>query len=81
MIPYVDFVLSVEHIKHISYLFPYPEEKTVFDGKVPDGYKEFRHTWLIVRRERPVVPCPVQTPLPGKRMPKERRAILFSVYT
>ena len=80
MMPYVDFVLSVEHIKHIGYLFPYPAE-SVFDGKAPEGYKEFRHTWLIVRRERPVVPCPVQTPLPGKRIGRERRAIMFSVYT
>ena len=81
MIPCVDYVLSDEHIKHLNYVFPYPEEKLGFDGKAPEGYKEFRHTWLIVRRERPVVPCPRQTPLPGKRMSKERRAIIFSVYT
>ena len=75
--PCVDFVLNEDIIKAVPYLFPYPEEKLIFDGKAPAGYKEFRHTWLIVRRERPVVPCPVQTPLPGKRMGKERKGVIL----
>ena len=58
-------------------MYPYPDEKLMFDGKAPAGYKEFRHTWLIVRRERPVVPCPVQTLLPGKRMGKEKKGAIF----
>ena len=47
----------------------------MFARKAPQGYKEFRHTWLIVRGERPVVPCPAQTPLPGKRVGEDQGVI------
>ena len=80
MMPYIDFVLHEKNIKQLSYLYQYPDEKLMFAGKAPEGYTQFRHTWLLIRRERPAVPCPVQTPLPGKRMSKETRAEMFSVY-
>jgi len=42
--------------------------------------KMFRHLWVLVRRDRPICPCPEQTPLPKRGMPKEDKARLCSVY-
>ena len=52
----------------------------MFDGKGPDSYKLFRNTWILFRRQRPVIPCPQQCPLPSFRMSKERRVKILSVY-
>ena len=41
---------------------------------------EFRHTWMMLRRSRPVVPCPEDTPLPNRRNTKEHRAKLLNIY-
>ena len=78
--PCVDFVLNDDFIEHFSDLRPHPEENVMFDDEAPQGYEKFRHAWLMVRREQPVAPCPAQTPLPGKRMGKEQRAVIFFVH-
>ena len=44
------------------------------------GYETFRHSWILVQRTRPVVPCPENTPLPSRKHTKEQRAKILSVY-
>ena len=69
--PEIDFVLNEERIAKEGHLFPYPRWQAFFAQK-NETYSKFRHTWLLIRRQRPVVPCPEPCPLPGKRMSKER---------
>jgi hypothetical protein len=40
----------------------------------------FRHQWVLVRNERPMVPSPTKTPLPSKHCDSEEAARLLSVY-
>ena len=40
----------------------------------------YRHQWIMLKRERPVVPCPERTPLPKKAMTLDEKARLCSVY-
>ena len=39
-----------------------------------------RHSWVLVRRKQPCVPCPENTPLPNSKMTAEQRSKIFSVY-
>ena len=43
-------------------------------------YETFRHSWILVERSRPVVPCAENTPLPNRKQSKHQRAKIFSVY-
>ena len=43
-------------------------------------YESFRHSWILVARSRPVVPCPENTPLPNRKQSKHMRAKILSVY-
>ena len=78
--PYKDYVLNDETIKANSQIHVYPPSAVLFEGVAPARYDKFRHSWLLIRRQRPVIPCPQQTPLPNKRMSKSNRAKIFSVY-
>ena len=77
--PGVDFVVNEELVAQTPYLFPYPCWQTFFEQR-NDAYTQFRHTWLLIRRQRPVVPSPERCPLPGKRMSKDTRSKILSVY-
>ena len=78
--PYEDYVLDEDMINTDSLVFVYPPSKELFVGAVPDKYERFRNSWLLIRRQHPMIPCPQQTPLPSKRMSKWNRAKIFSVY-
>ena len=61
-------------------VFPFLLARDMFVGAPPTRYEQWRHTWLLIRRQRPMIPCPQQCPLPSKRMSKNTRAKLCSVY-
>ena len=44
------------------------------------GNAFLRDTWFMVRRRRPMVPAPSNTPMPDKYRSPEQRARLYSVY-
>jgi hypothetical protein len=79
-VPYEDYILNLQTIKENSQIHVYPPSQVLFSGAAPQKYERFRHSWLLIRRQRPVIPCPQQTPLPSKRMNKSTRAKIFSVY-
>ena len=78
-VPGTDFVLSEEMIAADSSLFPYPPWQSYFSQETA-AYTKFRHSWILMRRHVPMVPCPERCPLPGRRMSKDVRAKLLSVY-
>ena len=43
-------------------------------------HNALRSTWVLLRRSRPVVPCPENTPLPHSKMSSDQRSKIFSVY-
>ena len=55
---FTDYVLNEKILSQVPYAYPYPPGDKLFAGRAPKKYGEFRHSWLILRRERPVVPCP-----------------------
>ena len=59
-----DFVLNEKEVNTIPYLYPFPIGKEVFTGTPLKNYETFRHSWILIRRQRPVVPCPERCPLP-----------------
>ena len=78
--PFIDYVLNESAIAACKYVFPFLPGRSMFTGHEPAHYEEFRHTWILVRRQRPVVPLPEQFPLPSKRMSKNLRATINLVY-
>ena len=77
--PGTDFELNEERVAIEKHLYPYPPWQAFF-AHPNDTYAKFRNTWLLIRRQRPMVPCPERCPLPGKRMSKDTRAKILSVY-
>ena len=78
-VPGTDFVMAEEKIAADSSLFPYPPWQRFFSHETL-AYSKFRQTWILRRRLVPMVPCPERCPLPGRRMSKDVRAKLLSVY-
>ena len=78
--PGVDFVLNEKEVNSIPYLYPFPTGKEMFTGTPLKNYKTFRHSWILIRRQRPVVPCPERLPLPPRRMSANVGAKPLSIY-
>ena len=78
--PGEDFVVNETLVTNASHLFMLPRSSAVFAGPERVTYEKLRSSWLIVKRETPVVPCPTNTVMPRRNMSKEQRAKLFSVY-
>ena len=78
-VPGTDFVMAEDKIAADSSLFPYPPWQSFF-SHATDAYNKFRQTYILRRRLVPMVPCPERCPLPGRRMSKDVRAKLLSVY-
>ena len=78
--PGVHYVLDEAHCKRSgSNLMQFPVRKGLADA-AQASYETFRSSWILIRRSKPVVPCPEQTPLPSRKMSKELRSKLFSIY-
>ncbi len=75
-----DYVLNEVEFFKSSHLFRLPASTAVFAGAPRVFYEQLRNSWLIVKRESPVVPCPTATVLPTRSMSKHQRAKLYNVY-
>ena len=79
-IPGEDFVPSVAVFAQSTHLFLLASSEEVFSGAPRVWYEKLRNACIIVKREKPVVPCPSQTVLPTRRMSKHQRAKLCNIY-
>ena len=43
------------------------------DGITLAQYDTFRHSWILIERQRPVVPRPENTPLPNRKQSKKNQ--------
>ena len=79
-----DYIFNFAKIEEqsgvFSKVYSFSEGKKVFDGPVPSSYAAFRENWILLRRLRPKVQCPENTPLPIRRISKDARARILSIY-
>jgi hypothetical protein len=80
MVAGIDYVLNDKCIEKLPNIFSFPAETSLFGGSVPTSYTTFRQTWLLQRRQRPMVPAPEHCPMPSRRKSKDMRSKIFSVY-
>ena len=78
--PGIDYVFDFAKIQRTGGVYAYPQGKDVYHETAPETYTSFRENWILIRRTRPMVPCPEDTPLPNRRVSKEARAKRLSVY-
>ena len=76
----VDYELDMTAVQNFADLFPFPDDMRLFGKHVPETYLKFRQTWILRRRQRPVVPAPVVCPMPSRKQSKEHRSKIYSVY-
>ena len=76
----VDYVLNDSHIKGLEHILTFPCRDEIANPTFREQYSRFRNSWVLVMRNRPVVPCPENTPLPSRKSTKDYRAKLCSVY-
>ena len=81
-VPGVDYVINMNYIrKNATTVFVLPEASDLnLQGEAVERYEAFRQCWVILRRTRPVVPCPENTPLTRRFDSREKKATLLSVY-
>ena len=79
-LPGTHYTLNVKFIaQDKDHLLLYPQRRGL-PAAAQKAYDLFRQSWILVRRDRPVVPCPERTPIPARGWSKEHRAKVFSVY-
>ena len=79
-LPGTHYSLNLKKIeREKDFLMIYPPRRDL-PYAAQKAYDVFRQSWIIVLRDRPVVPCPEQTPIPCRGWSKERRAKVFSIY-
>lgn len=76
----IDYMVNMKVVRNCPFLYTYPEGVQLGSPKLNERYEHFRKSWLLIRRQRPVVPCPTNCPMPNKRMSKHTRSKIFSVY-
>ena len=72
-----DFFLNEKCIHGSPHWLCFPDRKCFRSNS---DYQSFRHSWILVERTYPVVPCPENTPLPNRKQSKQQRAKILSVY-
>ena len=72
-----DFFLNETSIHSCPHWVCFPDRECFKDNL---DYQSFRHSWILIERTYPVVPCAEKTPLPNRKQSKQMRAKLFSVY-
>ena len=78
--PGEDFVLNEDVLKKEPLVYTFPEAAQLFQGQAPATYAQFRQTWLLRKRQRPLVPAPEVCPMPNRRKSKAARCKILSVY-
>jgi hypothetical protein len=80
--PGIDYCINLKYVQQNSddvFLMPIASDLDLNEDSV-ERYDIFRNAWVLIRRSRPVVPCPENTPLPRRYDTKEKKATLLSVY-
>ena len=80
MEPGTDYVLKETFARSCPNVYPFPKAAKLFSGELPPTYERFRQTWILRRRNTPVVPSPEICPMPSRRTSKESRSKIYSVY-
>ena len=80
LVPGEDYIFDEYFVNIEKGYYRYPPAKKAFHGRAPLSYDNFRRTWCLQRRLRPMVPCAENTPLPSRKVSKETRAKIVSVY-
>ena len=75
-----DFVRDDVYIESSSHLYAFEHVVSCEPHISKAQYTKFRNAWVLIKRNRPVVPCPEVTPLPSRKLTKEARAKLCSIY-
>ena len=65
---------------NVDELIMYPARTNVLPVATQRRYGEFRTTWILIARMRPVIPCPEHTRLPNRKGTKASRAKLLNIY-
>ncbi len=78
--PLIDYEFDDAMLHRINGFYRFPTAAEAFKGRAPEIYLRFRSLWCLQKRLFPLVPCPEGTPLPNRRVPKETRAKIFSIY-
>ena len=77
----VDYVVNEAYVAKLEHLVMFPQRiMGTPKSTAQTTYDRFRLCWLLFQRQRPCVPCPERTPLPGKKDTKAMKAKLFSIY-
>ena len=76
----VDYKPDMEKIRSLDCIFTFAEAERMFDGEALENHDRFRNSWVIIKRTYPRIPCPERTPLPSKKIAKQTRAKICSVY-
>ena len=72
-----DFFLNEKFMCGQPHWISFPERDCFKDNR---EYQSLRHSWILIERSYPMVPCAENTPLPNRKQSKQQRAKLFSVY-
>ena len=80
LVPGEDYIFDPAQVNNAKGFYRYPEADQAFHRRAPASYEKFRSMWCVQRRLRPMVPCAENTPLPSRRVSKETRAKILSVY-
>ena len=78
--PIQDYVFDDSKLQIRDGFYKFPPAVQLFKGRPPQSYTRFSSLWCLQKRIYPKVPCPENTPLPNRRVSKETRAKIFSVY-
>ena len=72
-----DFFLNDKYMHGQPHWICFPDRECFKNNR---EYQSLRHSWILVERSYPMVPCAENTPLPNRKQSKQQRAKLFSVY-
>ena len=80
LIPGRDFIPNQRILGNLDYVLQLEPGSEVFDGPSRASYETLRESFVLVLREKPVVPCMTDTPLPSKFMSKATKSKLCNTY-
>ena len=72
-----DFFLNHKVLQGNPHWICFPDRPCFKNNR---DYQTFRHSWILVERSYPMVPCAGNTPLPNRKQSKQQRAKILSVY-
>ena len=79
--PYIDFTVVEDFPSgNVVQTREYFASPVIEAGTHSRAFQIFRSTWVLQRRYRPSVACPMSTPLPNVGQTQQKRSQFFNVY-